>query len=78
VGKVLDEMEQAYESNHRQMWRLIKRLVPESGKVSISPVDRPDGSLATSQWGKSSRSGLHTKNALWDEAFERTIKRKIG
>jgi hypothetical protein len=83
--KYLDEMEQAYKSNHRQMWRLVKRLVPESGKVSISPVDRPDGSLATSEeeileeWAAhQERLGTPRNDPLWDEAFERTINRKIG
>ncbi len=45
----LEEMEAAYSSDHRRLWKLVKRLIPSNDKSGISPIDKPDGSLATSE-----------------------------
>ena len=45
----LDEVNTARHEDPKQMWNLIKRLIPDSKKASITPIAKADGSLALSE-----------------------------
>ena len=36
----LDDLESAYKGDHKRLWKLVKRLIPDNGKTTVSPIDR--------------------------------------
>ena len=48
-NKFLEDVEDARHNDPKQMWNLIKRLIPNSKKASMSPITKADGSLALSE-----------------------------
>jgi hypothetical protein len=43
------KIEDAYENDHKELWRLVKRLAPTGTKVSVVPVRDAAGKLAKSE-----------------------------
>ena len=47
--KLLEKMEEAYKNDHRELWRLVKRLAPVGKKAVVTPMRGEDGVLAASE-----------------------------
>jgi hypothetical protein len=47
--RYLDKLEDSFHNDHKQLWRMIHRLVPSSARATASPILRNDGSLAMSE-----------------------------
>lgn len=43
------DIEEAFKSDHRRLWQLVKRLVPSGKKAVLEPIRRPDGTFAKSE-----------------------------
>ena len=74
--KFEEQMEDAFHSDQRKMWQLIRRLVPSGKKAVVEPVLRKDGVLAKSEeqileaWGDHQESlGTPKPHELEDRAF---------
>ena len=48
-AKLLERMEEAYKNDHRELWRLVKRLAPTGKKAEVIPMRGADGVLAASE-----------------------------
>jgi hypothetical protein len=61
-AKFMAKIEDAYENDHKELWRLVKRLAPTGTKVSVAPVRDAAGELAKSEEAILDVWGVYQKN----------------
>ena len=80
----LAEMDRAYRRDHKQLWRLVRRLVPSKGKAEVSPIQKQDGSLAESEeeiidaWAAhQEKLGTPIVDPGWDADFTSRVEEEV-
>jgi hypothetical protein len=48
-SKLMDEMEYAYEHDHKRLWQYFDRFAPSGKKAEVTPMRREDGSIAKTE-----------------------------
>ena len=60
--KFLGDFNEAYRGNHKQLWNMVGRLVPNGKKATMAPIKDKNGTLATSEEGIMEAWGDHQEN----------------
>ena len=60
--KFLDDFNEAYRGNHKQLWNMVGRLVPNSKKATMARIKDNNGTLATSEESIMEAWGDHQEN----------------
>jgi hypothetical protein len=83
-AKFMAKIEDAYENDHKELWRLVKRLAPTGTKVSVAPVRDAAGELAKSEeaildvWGVYQKKlGTPTVHELEDIGFADRVRKQV-
>ena len=82
--RTLDSLEQAYKGDHKRMWTMIRKMIPASDKVSVTPIKNQDGTTAHSEeeilegWAAHQEAlGTPQDNPQWNKVFAREIEAKL-
>jgi hypothetical protein len=62
------------------MWTMIRKMIPASDKVSVTPIKNQDGTTAHSEeaWAAHQEAlGTPQDNPQWNEVFAREIEAKL-
>ena len=83
-AKFMAKIEDAYENDHKELWRLVKRLAPTGTKVSVAPVRDATGVLAKSEkaildvWGAYQKHlGTPSVHPLEDTQFADRVREHV-
>jgi exonuclease III len=83
-AKFMAKIEDAYENDHKELWRLVKRLAPTGTKVSVAPVRDAAGKLAKSEeaildvWGVyQAKLGTPSVHELEDTGFADRVRTQV-